>query len=61
MTAPETRNPRVKEAMDLLLKIFDEDNLEKVAHAIFRGNGNIPSDRWRSYADHSLLLWSTMI
>ena len=46
MTAPETRNPRVKEAMDLLLKMFDEDNLEKVAHAVFRGNGNIPSDKW---------------
>ncbi|NJD52984.1 MAG: hypothetical protein FIB07_08975 [Candidatus Methanoperedens sp.] len=46
MTASETRNPRVKEAMDLLLKIFDEDNLEKVAHAVFRGSGNIPSDKW---------------
>lgn len=46
MTTPETRNPRVKEAMDLLLKIFDEDNLEKVAHAVFRGGDNIPSDKW---------------
>ncbi|MCX9082947.1 MAG: ArdC family protein [Candidatus Methanoperedens sp.] len=46
MTAPETRNSRVKEAMDLLLKIFDEDNLEKVAHAVFRGSSNIPSDKW---------------
>lgn len=46
MTTPEIRNSRVKEAMDLLLKIFDEDNLEKVAHAVFRGNGNIPSDKW---------------
>ena len=46
MTAPENRNPRIKEAMDLLLKIFDEDNLEKVAHAVFRGSGNIPSDKW---------------
>ncbi len=46
MTTPETRNPRVKEAMDLLLKIFDEENLEKVAHAVFRGGDNIPSDKW---------------
>ena len=46
MTTPETRNLRVKEAMDLLLKIFDEENLEKVAHAVFRGSGNIPSDKW---------------
>ena len=46
MTTTETRNPRVKEAMDMLLKIFDEENLEKVAHAVFRGSGNIPSDKW---------------
>ncbi|MCX9082777.1 MAG: ArdC-like ssDNA-binding domain-containing protein [Candidatus Methanoperedens sp.] len=46
MTASAPVNPRVKEAMDLLLKIFDEDNLEKVAHAVFRGSGNIPSDKW---------------
>ncbi|HWQ96331.1 MAG TPA: ArdC family protein [Candidatus Methylomirabilis sp.] len=46
MTAPETKSPRVKEAMDLLLKIFDEDNLEKVARAVFRGSSNIPSDKW---------------
>jgi len=46
MITPETRNPRVKEAMDLLLKIFDEENLEKVAHAVFKGSGKIPSDKW---------------
>ncbi|HWQ95993.1 MAG TPA: ArdC-like ssDNA-binding domain-containing protein [Candidatus Methylomirabilis sp.] len=46
MTAPEIRNSRVKEAIDVLLKIFDEDNLEKVAHAVFRGSDNIPSDKW---------------
>jgi hypothetical protein len=46
MTAPAPGNPRVKEAMDLLLKIFDEDKLEKVAHAVFRGGDNIPSDKW---------------
>jgi hypothetical protein len=44
MTAPE--NKRVKEAMELLLKMFEEDNLEKVARAVFRGNGDIPSDKW---------------
>ena len=28
---------RIKEAMETLLKIFQEDNLEKVARAVFRG------------------------
>ncbi len=45
MITPETKNPRVKEAMDTLLKMFNEENLEKVAHAVFRGN-EIPSDKW---------------
>jgi hypothetical protein len=36
---------QVKEAMDTLLKMFNEDNLEKVAKAVFKGN-EIPSDRW---------------
>ncbi|MDO8726624.1 MAG: hypothetical protein Q7J35_11205 [Candidatus Methanoperedens sp.] len=35
----------VKEAMDTLLKMFDDRNLEKVAHAVFKG-GVIPSDKW---------------
>lgn len=28
---------RIKEAMETLRKIFKEDNLEKVARAVFRG------------------------
>lgn len=39
------QNIRIKEAMDTLLKMFDEDNLEKVARAVFKGN-EIPSDKW---------------
>jgi hypothetical protein len=45
MTFPEAANPRIKEAMETLLKIFKEDNLEKVARAVFRG-GDIPADQW---------------
>ncbi|MCI0469311.1 MAG: ssDNA-binding domain-containing protein [Nitrospirae bacterium] len=36
---------RIKEAMETLLKIFDDDNLEKAAKAVFRG-GDIPADKW---------------
>jgi hypothetical protein len=36
---------RIKEAMETLLKIFKEDNLEKVARAVFKG-GDIPADKW---------------
>ncbi len=36
---------RIKEAMETLLKIFNEDNLEKAAKAVFRG-GDIPADKW---------------
>ncbi len=36
---------RIKEAMETLLKIFKEDNLEKVARAVLRG-GDIPADKW---------------
>lgn len=36
---------RVKGAIDTLLKIFEDDNLDKVAHAIFKGD-NIPADKW---------------
>ncbi len=39
------QNIRIKEAMDTLLKMFDEDNLEKVARAVFKGS-EIPSDKW---------------
>jgi hypothetical protein len=33
MTSPDT-NPRIKEAMDTLIKMFDEENLEKAARAV---------------------------
>lgn len=45
MVTPPTKNPKIKEAMETLLKMFDEENLEKVAHAVFRGD-SIPSDKW---------------
>jgi hypothetical protein len=35
----------VKEAMDTLLKLFEEGNLEPVARAVFKGD-SIPSDQW---------------
>ncbi len=44
MTHPDN-NPRIKEAMDTLLKMFSEENLEKVARAVFKGD-NIPADKW---------------
>jgi hypothetical protein len=44
MTSPDN-NPMIKEAMDTLIKIFDEENLEKVARAVFRGD-SIPADKW---------------
>lgn len=38
-------NAHVKEAMETLLKMFEEGNLEKVARAVFKGN-ETPSDNW---------------
>ena len=35
----------VKEAMETLLKLFEEGNLETVARAVFKGNA-IPADKW---------------
>jgi hypothetical protein len=35
----------VKEAMETLLKMFEDGDLEKVAHAVFKG-GDIPADKW---------------
>lgn len=43
----------IKEAMATLLKIFEEGNLEKVAHAVFRGE-DIPADKW-SFLNHLLM------
>ncbi len=45
----QAENPKIREAMNTLLRMFDEENLEKVAHAVFRGTGTgagIPSDKW---------------
>jgi hypothetical protein len=36
---------KVKGAIDTLLKMFEEDNLDKVTRAVFKGN-EIPADRW---------------
>lgn len=36
---------RVKGAIDTLLKIFEDDNLDKVTCAVFKGN-EIPADNW---------------
>jgi len=38
-------NDHIKEAMEMLLKMFEDGNLEKVARAVFKG-GNIPADKW---------------
>lgn len=35
----------IKEAMETLLKMFEAGDLEKVAHAVFKG-GDIPADKW---------------
>ncbi len=35
----------IQEAMNCLIQIFDAENLEKVAHAVFKGN-DVPSDKW---------------
>ncbi len=40
-----SENPRIREAMDSLLTLFKEENLEKVARAVFRGD-SIPADKW---------------
>ncbi len=34
------KDPKIKEAMDTLLKMFDEENLEKIARAVIRGKGS---------------------
>ncbi len=39
------QNTPIKEAVETLLKIFQEDNLEKVARAVFRGD-SVPADKW---------------
>jgi hypothetical protein len=49
-------NQRVKDAMNTLLKLFESDNIEKAARAVFRGC-DIPSDRW-SFANRILMYLS---
>jgi len=44
LNMPDKKN-RIKEAMDTILKAFEEENLEKVALAVFRGQSK-PSDSW---------------
>ncbi len=39
------QNTSIKDAMDTLLRIFNEDNLDKAARAVFKGNA-VPSDKW---------------
>lgn len=46
-------NPRIREAMNTLLTLFQEENLEKAARPVFRGN-DIPSDKW-SFANRLLM------
>jgi hypothetical protein len=40
-----SQNIHIKAAMGTLLKMFYEDNLDRVARAVFKGN-TIPSDNW---------------
>src|SRR5659263_660307 len=46
----------VKDAMQTLLKIFEDGNLEKVARAVFKG-GDIPADKW-SFLNHLLMYFN---
>ncbi len=39
------KKTRIREAMETVLKAFEQKNLEKVALAVFKGNGK-PSDAW---------------
>jgi len=47
----------IKEAMETLLKIFEDGNLETVARAVFKGN-SIPSDQW-SFLNRLLMYCNT--
>lgn len=47
---------RVKGAIDTLLKIFEEENLDKVTRAVFKGN-DIPSDQW-SFLNRLIMYFS---
>jgi hypothetical protein len=38
-------NDKVRAAIDTLLKMFEEENLDKVTRAVFKGN-DIPADKW---------------
>lgn len=38
-------NDKVRAAIDTLLKMFEEENLDKVTRAVFKGN-EIPADKW---------------
>ena len=38
-------NDKVLAAIDTLLKMFEEENLDKVTRAVFKGN-DIPADKW---------------
>jgi hypothetical protein len=46
----------VKDAMQTLLKIFEDGNLEKVARAVFKG-GDIPADKW-SFLNRLLMYYN---
>jgi len=48
-------NDKVKNAIDTLLKAFSDDNLERVAIAVFRSNNGIPSDNW-SFCNRLIML-----
>jgi hypothetical protein len=38
-------NDMVRAAIDTLLKMFEEENFDKVTRAVFKGN-DIPADKW---------------
>ncbi len=54
MPPSEVHDPKVREAMNTLLRMFKEENLPKVARAVFRGK-SIPSDSW-SFLNRLLML-----
>src|SRR5659263_707122 len=53
---PTQNQDRVKEAMQLLLLMFNQQYIEKVAHAVFRGD-DVPADKW-SFLNRLLMYYN---
>lgn len=51
-------NGRVRDAMETVIEAFEQDNLEKVALAVFKGEGK-PSDKWSFFNRLIMLMHDT--